>query len=161
DLVPRTFFPAVAASDDGFLAVWMRSSRPEGGFGSGILAARLKNQGEVIDPRAILITAKDNDEASPFVTSNGTNWLVVWQDSRNVTNGTDIYGVRVSYDGAPLDPAAIPISTQPGFEMAPAVASAGGDYLVVWMDDRNFGYPFTDIYGARVRSDGIVLDPAG
>ena len=112
DLVPKTYTPAVAASDDSYLVVWSRSSNPLGGFGSGILGARLNSQAEVIDTERILITAKGNDEASPAVASNGTNWLVVWEDWRNVTNGSDIYGVRIAYDGRALDCVAIPISTQ-------------------------------------------------
>ncbi len=161
DGVPRTFFPAVAASEDGFLAVWMRTSHPAGGFGSGILGARLNSRGEAIDPEAILITPKDNDQNSPAVAFNGTNWLVVWEDWRDTTNWSDIYGVRISCDGRVLDTAAIPISTRPGFELRPAAASAAGDYLVVWADSRNSAPPYYDIYGTRVRGDGAVLDSGG
>ena len=157
DPVPKTFFPAVGASDKGFFAVWMRSSRPEGGFGSGILGARLNSRAELIDSQPILITAKGNDEASSAIDSNGADWLVVWQDWRN-SDGVNIYGVRISYDGTVLDTSAILISTQPGFAMEPAVASAGSDYLVVWTDGRSSPY---DIYGARVQGDGTVMDSGG
>ncbi|HEY5915598.1 MAG TPA: hypothetical protein VJA21_33860 [Verrucomicrobiae bacterium] len=160
DSVPGTLTPAVAAYDNGFLVVWNRASSPQGGFGSAIFASRLNTQVERLDPQPLLITAKDNDETSPAVASNGTNWLVVWEDWRS-TDNIDIYGARIGYNGTPLDLVAIPISTQPRFKLDPAVASAGGDYLVVWVDGRNAGFPYTDIYGARVRTDGTVLDPAG
>jgi hypothetical protein len=42
----------------------------------------------------------------------------------------------------------------------PSVASNGTDYFVVWEDYRS-GIGFPDIYGARVASDGTVLDPTG
>jgi hypothetical protein len=108
----------------------------------------------VIDPEPILLSRKDNDENSPAVAFNGANWLVVWEDFRNFASVRDIYGVRIGPDGIALDTAAIPISTQLGFQFNPVVASAGDDYLVVWTAD-------FDIYGARVRGDGTVMDPGG
>ena len=153
--------PRLAPSDSGFLVVWDRTWPIGGAFGSSILGVRLNNRAEVIDAEAILITAKDNDEVSPAVASNGAGWLAVWVDWRNSTNASDIYGVRIGYDGTVLDTVTIPISIQPGFESSPSVASAGGDYLIAWTDSRNFGSNFDDIYGARVGGDGTVMDPNG
>ena len=147
-----------AASGDGFLVVW---SGPGQVGGSAILAARLNSRAEVMDPEPILMSGKANDQTSPAVAFNGTNWLVVWQDFRSFASARDIYGVRIGPDGTALDTAAIPICTQPGYQFNPAVASAGADYLVVWTDDRNFATNFDDIYGARVRGDGTVMDPGG
>jgi hypothetical protein len=161
DSTPITFTPAIAASDKEFLVVWNRTSRPEGGFGSAVVGARLNDQAKSIDSKPILITAGDSGEASPAVASNGTNWLVVWQDSRNV-GAIGIYGARISYNGTPLDTTALPISTQPGgVKLSPVVASAAGNYLVAWADSRNSPPPFYDIYGARIRGDGTLMDPAG
>ena len=41
----------------------------------------------------------------------------------------------------------------------PAIAFGGTGYLVTWMDNR--ASTVTDVYGARVGSDGMVLDPNG
>jgi hypothetical protein len=43
----------------------------------------------------------------------------------------------------------------------PAVAGSGTNYLVVWQDGRNSLVGGTDLYGARVRLDGTVLDAGG
>jgi hypothetical protein len=150
--------PNVAAYSDGFLVVWDRTWDLTT---SSIMGARLNQRAEMVDTEAILFTATDSSEGIPAVASNGAAWLVVWQDSRTLTNGSDIYGVRIGYDGTVLDLAAIAISTEPGPEQHPAVANAGGDYLVVWTDYRNSLPSFTDVYGTRVRGDGNVLDTRG
>jgi phosphoribosylformylglycinamidine (FGAM) synthase PurS component len=72
--------------------------------------------------------------------------------------GYDIYGTRVAPDGTVLDPAGIAVSTAAKSQYFPSVASNGTDYFVAWEDWRS---GTTDIYGARVASDGTVLDPAG
>ena len=47
-----------------------------------------------------------------------------------------------------------------GLQSAPAIASNGSDYLVVWTDERvSTGIP--DLYGTRVNQAGEVLDPLG
>jgi hypothetical protein len=44
----------------------------------------------------------------------------------------------------------------------PAVAFAGGQFLVAWTDLREVpSDPSTNVYGARVAVDGTVLDPEG
>ncbi|MBI4953407.1 MAG: hypothetical protein HY908_15360, partial [Myxococcales bacterium] len=45
------------------------------------------------------------------------------------------------------------------YQVAPAIAAGGGDYLVVWQDWRS-GVD-GDIVGARVSSAGVLLDPVG
>ena len=100
-------------------------------------------------------------QARPRVTHDGTNHLVVWQDYRNLgTPSWDIYGARVSAAGKLLDAAGILISSAPGHQQLPQVASGKGTTLVVWHDYRN-NATYPDIYGARLSSTGAVLDPKG
>ncbi|HET8539400.1 MAG TPA: Ig-like domain-containing protein [Anaeromyxobacter sp.] len=92
------------------------------------------------------------EQSFAAVASDGTGWLVVWQDSRpGAVN--DIYGARVSAAGAVLDPTGIPISTAAQSESYPAVAWGGTQYLVAWGS--------TALRGARVSGAGDVLDPGG
>ncbi|UCF81697.1 MAG: hypothetical protein JSV08_04595, partial [Acidobacteriota bacterium] len=67
---------------------------------------------------------------------------------------------RVASDGTVLDPTGIAVSTAASEQYNPSVASNGTDYFVAWEDHRS-GTGFSDIYGARVASDGTVLDAAG
>ena len=70
----------------------------------------------------------------------------------------NLYGVRVAFDGTRMDPFPFPITTAPGSQNAPAeIAFNGTDWLVVWNDTRNG----SEIYAARVASDGSVRDPNG
>ncbi|MEW5741839.1 MAG: Ig-like domain-containing protein [Myxococcota bacterium] len=95
--------------------------------------------------------------SAPDVASDGSNFLVVWHDDR--TNlSTDIYGMRLTAGGAPMDPAGIAISTAPGAQSEPRVAWDGANFLVVWEDARGTDL---DIYAARVSSGGAVREPQG
>ena len=96
---------------------------------------------------------------SPAVASNGHDYLVVWSDHRRGTIGT--FGARVSEAGQVLDPGGIEINTSGINAAAPTVASNGTEYFVVWADNRNWGRSAVDLYGARVTSTGIVMDPEG
>ena len=62
--------------------------------------------------------------------------------------------------GVVLDPAGAIISTESVNEQFdPSVAWNGTNFLVVWVDERNGSD--SDIYGTRVSSAGVALDPAG
>jgi hypothetical protein len=100
-------------------------------------------------------------QSSPAIAFDGTNYLVVWRDSRTIGyTGYDIYGARVAPDGRVLDPVGIPIATAAGHETSPRVAFGGGTFLVVWS---TAGAPEieNDVVGTRVTPSGSVLDPSG
>ena len=86
----------------------------------------------------------------PGVAFDGTNYLVVWTDSRE--GGPKVYGARVSPGGTVLDQDGFAISSAGGAE--PTVAFDGTNYLVVWRNQAS-------IIGARVDPGGTVLDPGG
>jgi len=86
--------------------------------------------------------------------SDGTGYLVVWDDSRSGNLG--IYGTRVTAGGDVLDPAGIPIFTYYPGAYSPEVSFDGTNYLVSWIDVRN-GH--SDVFGRRVTTGGDVLDP--
>jgi hypothetical protein len=111
--------------------------------------------GAVLEPSGIAVS---NHGGDPAVASDGTNYLVVWPDSRSGTS-SDIYGARVSAAGAVLDGSGIAVSTADNYQMDPAVTYDGTNYLVVWADRRS-GTDW-DIYGARVSAAGAVLDGSG
>jgi len=91
----------------------------------------------------------------PSVASNGSNYLVVWQDRYAFG---DIRGARLDLDGNLIDQEAFNISAAAGTQSYPEVVAIGEHYLVVWQD-RRAGSP--DVYGARVSGDGMVLEKVG
>jgi hypothetical protein len=147
--------PAVASNGSNYLVVWTDT---ESGGAQQIYGARVSLTGNLLDAPYLALTDALRERQSPAVASNGTDYFVTWMDYRN-TNW-DIYGTRVlgSSSSAVVDPDGIAISTDSAFQNAPAVASDGTDYLVVWRQD-----PASrgDIYGARVTSTGEVLDTSG
>ena len=145
--------PSVAFDGTNYLVVWDNyGDSPLG----DIYGARVNQSGTVLDTMGIPISYGAGDQDFPSATFDGSNYLVVWQDSR-AGSSKDIYGTRVTPAGTVLDPTGIPISTEASGQYSPSVAFDGTNYLVVWFDFRN---P-CDIYGARVTTTGVVLDPSG
>jgi uncharacterized repeat protein (TIGR02543 family) len=153
--------PAVAANGNGYLVVWadFRSTN------SDIYGARVDGAGIVLESHGIPISTAANDQLEPAVAANGISYLVVWADYRNNAPGaltnSDICGARVDGAGIVLDIPALPICTAPDYQYEPAVVANGTDYLVVWTDERSYDASGPDIYGARVRRSGTVLEPDG
>jgi phosphoribosylformylglycinamidine (FGAM) synthase PurS component len=153
--VPAQFgqsLPAVASDGANFLVVWQDDRY---GIISG---ARVTPQGALLEPAGIVITPVPGDRGAPAVGFDGVNFLVIWEEDR-VGTDWDIYGTRVSPQGAVLDPSGIPISTAADDQLLSALAFDGTNYCVVWEDDRDD--TLYNIYGARVTPQGEVLDTAG
>ncbi|QSQ24342.1 cadherin-like domain-containing protein [Pyxidicoccus parkwayensis] len=122
-----------------------------------LLGIRVSGDGEGVEALAQPICAHTGcDLWDTKVASNGSNYLVVWTDSRSSGNGTDIHGARVSGTGAVLEPEGIAIATAEDNRRNVAVASNGVDYLVAWSDFRRGSS--SDVFGARVAGSGEVLD---
>jgi len=110
--------------------------------------------------RAAARAPTPGNQIDPAVASDGSSFLVAWEDWRKGQNSDpDVYAARVDASGNVLDPDGIPISTAPGYQGSTAVAYDGANYLVVWADGAISGR--ADIRAARVRPDGVVLDPGG
>lgn len=73
----------------------------------------------------------------------------------------DIYLARVNAQGEVLDTNGFPVCTAEGDQYKSKVCRADAGFMVVWQDERDFESTGYDVYGARVRSDGTVLDPQG
>ena len=147
--------PAVAFDGTNYLVVW-QDRRTNDSY--DIYGARVTPAGDVLDPAGIPVTTAAGEQTAADVAFDGTNFLVTWTDS-SPSNGTDVYGARVTTTGTVLDPSGIPISTTPNDQGSAGLAFDGTNYLVTWQDRRED--PAEDIWGARVSPNGTVLDPAG
>ena len=153
-------FGAVAFGSTNYFVVW-QDRRNYATSKWDIYGGRVGTDGSVIDASGILMSSSANEQWYSASAFDGTNYLVVWMDSRNTyTSGNDIYGIRVNSSGNILD-TAIAISAASGSQNIPDVCFDGTNYLVVWEDNRNSGSTGTDIYGARVSPAGVVLDTSG
>jgi len=149
--------PAVISYSGQWLAVWRDNQN--GGY-TDIYGSRISSSGTVTDTDGILISSSAQDQRNPAVASDGTNYLVVWEEARSGGFSPDIYGTLIDASGRQLNEDAIAISTSTGNQAYPAVAFDNDSiYLVVWQDDRSGSTD--DIYGTRVSTSGNVLDPPG
>jgi hypothetical protein len=146
------WYPKVTFDGSNFLVVWYND------LGASIIGTRVSLGGVILDPDGIPISTASNYQINPEVIFDGTNYFVCWIDQRNGSD--DIYGARVSTSGIVLDTAGIPISTANNNQRLQQVAFDGTNYLLVWQDGRNANL-YNDIYGARVTTNGLVLDPGG
>ena len=149
-------YPAAAHDGTNYLVVWQES--PDyATTGVNLYGALVSPTGGLVTSGGITISKAVKDQQNPKVTYGGGKYLVVWQDARS---GLDIYGTQVDTSGKVSHPAGVPISTAPGNQKAPAVASDPTSYLVVWQDHRN-NATYPDIYGTRVSQIGAVLNTSG
>jgi phosphoribosylformylglycinamidine (FGAM) synthase PurS component len=140
--------PALAYDGANFLVVW--DDKRNGSV--DVYGSRVTPEGVVLDPAGIGISTAAENQGTPTIAFDGTNFLVTWQDYRS---GPHIYGARITPAGGVLDPAGFVISHGTGTEGLPALAFDGANYLVVWQDSRNATF---DVYGSRVTPGGVVLD---
>lgn len=143
---------AYSAGADSYLVVWQQNATDIGGrrvSSAGVLADG------AVTTAGLAISAATNTQSNPSVASNGTDFLVVWQDKQSGTE--DIYGARITgATGANQDPSGIAISTATDTQLVPDVAFGGGNYLSIWQDRRTAS---DDIFGTRIDpASGNLLD---
>ena len=147
-------YPSVAAGASGFFVVW-EDQRNSASIKNDIYGARVTSTGTVMDPAGLLVSSAANNQLSPAVAHDGTNYLVVWQDYKSYTvSANDIHGALVSAKGVLISKSGVSVATSTGDQLAPAVAFGGQKYLVVWQDKG-------DIYGAQVDKSGKLMHPSG
>lgn len=148
---------ATSAAGGNFFVVWQdaRNGKDRDIFGSRVTAA-----GAAADPNGIAIAAAAGDQLLPSVASNGVVSLVAWQDRR--AGNFDIFAALVNNQSGAITKADIVVCNVAGDQGRPSVAFDGvsGQFLVVWADDR-ISSDNANIFGARVTTDGTVLDPNG
>ena len=149
---PRS--PAVAWNGTNYLVAW--SDDNSGNL--DLFGARVDPSGTVLDPTGINVSSASGDQDVPAVASNGTDFLVVWNDTRSGST-SDVYGSRVSGAGSVLNAAGLLVSAASGDQSFPAVAWNGTSYVVAWQDGRSG--TSLDVYATRVSSGGVVTDASG
>ncbi|MCK4941825.1 T9SS type A sorting domain-containing protein [candidate division WOR-3 bacterium] len=145
--------PAVSYNGSEYFVVWQdRQYSSE----IDIYGARITTSGVILDSNGIPISTATGYQRHPSVTSDGTGYLVAWQDERSGT--PDIYGTRIDAAGVVLDPAGILICNAVNGQLMPSVACDGNNYFAIWQDARDTTSNQYDIYGARINTNGILID---
>ncbi|MBN1208055.1 MAG: tandem-95 repeat protein, partial [Myxococcaceae bacterium] len=147
--------PALAFDGTNYLAVW-QDDRSSGQ--NDIYASRISPAGTVLDVSGIVVSSTPQTQINPTVAFNGTSYLVVWEDYRNLATSADLYGARLTPSGSVLDASGLPLIQAAANQSQPSLARVGTQYLLAWHDLRADNQ---DVYAARVDEAGSVLDGSG
>lgn len=156
------YTPAVASLGTNYLVVAQDYRKATvNSYYSDIFGARVDGTGKLVDTNGFAICTNAFSQWNPAVTSDGTKYLVVWQDYD--IEGSDLRAARVTPEGVVLDTNSFVICHAANAQGYPAVAAQDGTFFVLWQDYRNSGAANYEaqIYGARVSPEGSVLDPGG
>lgn len=140
--------PNVAYDGKDFVVVW--------DSGDGVAGTRLDPDGAGPGP---VFTVIFSGEVGGDVGIACSKKLCLVTFAVSSDEGSDIGGVRIGPDGSRLDESVLFMSRS-AVTGEPAVAWNGKEFLVVWTDSSG-GEDTPDIYGARVKEDGTVLDRDG
>lgn len=112
---------------------------------------------------AVPVAAQPADarmQSLPACAADGAKtFLVAWQQGQKFFECEDpkVFAARVDAGGKVLDAKPIALSSAKRAQERPRVAFAGGVYLVVWQAF-DPGTKTWDVYAARVKPDGSILD---
>jgi hypothetical protein len=121
--------PAVAWNGRAFVVAWMDARRGA----TDIVAARVDDEGRVLDPEGIAVSLADGEQGYPAVggLAGAGDSLVVWVDKR-AGDTYALFGTMLTQDGRVTAPEGVALSPAPRFHMFPAVSCRTEDCLVVW-----------------------------
>lgn len=141
--------PDGAFAGEYYLVVWedMRNGSRD------IYCSPVSTSGSVLAQDGAAVAVSDDSQCDPAIAYGGDSFVAVWQDWR--MGSADIYGSRLNSAGEVLDRTPIAISSESVWQGCVDIACGRGEYLVVW---QQWGLDSWDIYGARVSSQGKLLD---
>ena len=151
--------PAIASNGSDYLVTWLTSNV---GTGLDIEGSRVTAAGVVSDSPALAIAVAPGIQRDQKVASDGTDYMVAWQDSREggaPGSQDSIYAGRVvAATGALPDGTGLVVTNAGGPQIDPAIGYNGTDYLVAWKDPNGAIY---DVQATRMTSAGARLDGNG
>ncbi|HXK60800.1 MAG TPA: hypothetical protein PLP42_13000 [Acidobacteriota bacterium] len=150
------YAPSVAFGKESFLVTWFSGSYRSGAWEWDIFGRIVSSDGQTVSDEFAIATGPLGQTESA-VSSDGTNFLVAWQDNRNGLD-YDLYAARVSESGALLDDPPIPVNPDAGSGgRFPRIAHNGQNWLIVWQEDSS---ELRFVFGTQIASDGSVLEPS-
>lgn len=142
---------APAAAENG--ANWFVSWSDSRELGADIRGLRVRFTGANQDAASRGIATAAAHQGAPDAARMGTGNVIVWNDARN-GEGDDVFATRLDTSGNPIDGSGVEITSRPGDQIAPEVASDGTSALVVWQDREPGNF---DIIGALFGPGGVVV----
>lgn len=142
--------PDVAFGSGKYLVVWTDASFYD------IYGAVVETSGVVGSPIGIRLA--NGIQQNPSVASDGSSFMVAWEDFSTHWPDADILAARVTSDGVVLDPYGIYVAATQDAEELPSIAYDGTNYVLTW---RTSSSGEAEVRAGRVTPDGMVLEPGG
>jgi len=141
----------IATNGTNYFVVWQ--SYLPGGSGTDIAGRLYDLDGNPISAEMQINTYTDHSNLDPKVTTDGTNYFVVWQSYQNAAGELyTLYGQFISNDGYPMVTNEFQISNRE-YSIYHDVASDGTNYLVTYAATTS---STTYVYSRRILSTGVV-----
>jgi hypothetical protein len=118
--------PSVAHGSAGYLIAWTDTRY---GYRDDVLARRIGEDGTLLDAAPIPLAVLPRAQVDPVAASDGTAWLVVWQDDEQ----GGLFGTVVDTDGVARDLNGRRIAATVRDDRAPALLWGSEAYLLVWL----------------------------
>jgi hypothetical protein len=149
--------PVVVTGGAVSLAVWEDYRKGDGT--PFLMAARISQQGENLDPDGFQVCLAYSGQYAPSVAYDGERYVVAWSDDRNaLISGLDVYFARVTVEGWVLDPEGIVVNQDPQDQVWPLIAADAGMALCAWRQAGGEGEGTNTLRCTRLTTDGQVLD---
>jgi MYXO-CTERM domain-containing protein len=152
----QQLFYGAARGDGQTLVVW--GDRRAGGADHKLYAARVRDDGTVLDAEGFALAAAPGAQSNARVAWGGGMYFVVWEDRRrDRLNDVDLFAARIGADGVVLDPDGIEIAGTDAREVDARLASNGTTFVATWRVD-GFGQ---EVRATLVGFDGGVVVAEG
>ncbi len=141
-----TLNPSITSGGSAYMSTWTDSRS----INYDIYAAMISKEAVVSPATGQDVSRGYNGQFDGDVAFDGTNYMVVWRDSRD-EKGLNIYVTRVNQQGITLDQKATLIDSTMWERSEPVIGFNGSNYLVVWE-------MLSSIRAKRISPAGVVLD---
>ncbi len=147
--------PAVSSIGTNYMVTW--HDNIQDGDGPGIFAQRFDTNGTKLGSEFQVNTYTTSYQSESCITTNGTNYLVVWQSNGQDGDGEGVYGQFLNSNGSDIGSEIRVNSYTTNRQLLPSVASNGTSYLVVWQTLEQDGDSY-GIYRQLFKSDGTKFN---
>jgi len=149
------FYPPSIVSDNtgGAIIAWPDTR----GSDIDIYAQRIDADGIIKwTADGVAVSTATGNQTNTVAIPDGTGGIIIaWPDYRNDVNFSDIYAQRLSHEGIPLWTInGVAVSSAPGNQETPVIASDGDEGVVIAWDDSRNGSTNYDIYIQKIDKNG-------
>lgn len=125
---------------------------------ANLYGIRVQSDRQVLDPYGFVISNRSSYQSIPTVCFDGSLFLVAWCDGYLSVPYPNIYCARIASNGFVVDPNGILVCDAPHTQFPARITYYSNQFLLIWEDGR---YDHNTLFGARIKSDGSILDPNG